>query len=61
MGTHRKYDRSFKERALKSSYERSSIPELASGFGVLSDRIYSWLKEFADYGSSSFPVMTLKV
>ena len=54
MTTKRKYDRAFKERAVKLSYERSSITELASELGVLPDRIYSWRKEFADYGSASF-------
>lgn len=54
MNTRRKYDRSFKERAVKLSYERSSITELASELGILPDRIYSWRKEFADYGSASF-------
>lgn len=54
MTTKRKYDRAFKERAVKLSYERSSITDLATELGILPDRIYSWRKEFADYGSASF-------
>lgn len=54
MNTKRKYDRSFKERAVKLSYERSSITELASELGISPDRIYSWRSEFAKYGEVSF-------
>lgn len=54
MNTKRKYDRAPKERALKLSYERSLITELASELGILPDRIHSWCKEFSDYGSASF-------
>lgn len=55
MNTKRKYDRAFKERAVKLSYERSSITELASELGVHPDRIYSWRNEFSKYGDVSFP------
>lgn len=48
-------DSAFKERAVKLSYERSSITDLASECGILPNRIYSCRKEFANYGSASFP------
>ena len=54
MNTKRKYDRSFKERAVKMSYERTSVVELASELGISPDRIYSWRTEFAKYGDASF-------
>lgn len=38
MNTKRRYNRSFKERAVKLSCARSSITELASELGVLPDR-----------------------
>lgn len=37
--TKRQYDRSFKERAVKLSYERNNIKELAQELGVTSERI----------------------
>lgn len=40
MGTHRHYDRAFKERAVKLSYECNNIKELAAELGVTADRIY---------------------
>lgn len=54
MGTHRHYDRSFKERAVKLSYERSNIRELALELGVTAERIYKWRREFAEHGEASF-------
>ncbi|MFI3286135.1 MAG: transposase [Rikenellaceae bacterium] len=54
MKRNRNYDRSFKEQAVKLSYERSSVKELAEELGIHPDRIYSWRKEFAIYGNASF-------
>ncbi len=48
-------DKSFKENAVKLSYERSSISELAKELGTTSQSIYRWRKEFAKYGENSFP------
>ena len=39
MNTKRKYDRTFKERAVKLSYGRNSVVELGSGLGISPDRI----------------------
>ena len=37
MGTKRNYDRSFNERAVKLSYERDSVKDLARELGVSSE------------------------
>lgn len=52
--TKRHYDRMFKERAVKLSYERNNIKELAQELGVSSERIYKWRAEFARHGEASF-------
>ena len=54
MGTKKHYDRSFKERAVKLSYERDSIKDLARELGVSSERLYKWRSEYAQHGSASF-------
>jgi len=54
MGIKNVYDRSFKERAVELSYERSSVKDLAKELGVNVDRIYSWRSEIKSYGSASF-------
>lgn len=54
MGTHRQYDRSFKERAVKMSYERDNIKTLASELGITAERIYKWRREFSEHGEASF-------
>lgn len=54
MDTKRKYNRSFKECAVKLSYERSSITELARGLSISPDRIYSWRNEFGAHGAAAF-------
>jgi len=54
MVTKKRYDRSFKERAVKLSYERDSIKELARELGVSSERLYKWRAEYAQHGLASF-------
>ncbi len=54
MGTHRQHDRSFKERAVKLSYERDNIKALAVELGVSTERIYKWRREYKDHGEASF-------
>lgn len=49
------YDKSFKENAVKLSYERKSIAELARELGISSHLIYRWRKEFESFGGGSFP------
>lgn len=49
------YDKSFKERAVKLSYERSSVLQAAKELGVSDSQLSKWRKDFAQYGASSFP------
>lgn len=54
MGTHRHYDRSFKERAVQLSYERNNIKDLAVELGITAERIYKWRQEFGEHGAAAF-------
>jgi Transposase and inactivated derivatives len=56
MGQERKhYDSKFKENAVKLSYERQNISQLARELGIGDTLIYRWRKEFSQYGTNSFP------
>lgn len=54
MGPKRKYDRTFKEQAVKLSYERESVKALAAELGVSSERLYKWRAEYGEHGEASF-------
>lgn len=47
MGTKRSYDRTFKERAVKLSYERESVKALAAELGIAAERLYKWRREYS--------------
>ena len=49
------YDSAFKENAVKLSYERKNVSELARELGIASHLIYRWRKELEKYGKGSFP------
>ena len=49
------YETSFKEHAVKLSYERSNLSELAKELGISAQLIYRWRKEVERFGSGSFP------
>ena len=49
MSQRRKFDQSFKKRAVELSYKRENIRELSEELGVNPDLIYRWRKEFNDY------------
>ena len=49
------YEASFKEHAVKLSYERSNLSELAKELGISAQLIYRWRKEVERFGSGSFP------
>ncbi|MFR9611555.1 MAG: transposase, partial [Rikenellaceae bacterium] len=49
------YDKQFKERAVKLSYQRSSISQAARELGVSDSQLSKWRKDYAEYGESSFP------
>ncbi|MEN5436776.1 MULTISPECIES: transposase [Sphingobacterium] len=51
----KKYDRTFKERAVELSKDRKNISELARELGVSAAQLYKWRKESEDFGAGSFP------
>jgi len=48
------YDRKFKENAVKLSYQRDNLNDLARELGIRSELIYRWRKELKEYGTGSF-------
>lgn len=55
MKTRKKYDRTFKERAVQLSEERKNLSELARELGIYPSQIYKWRKEAKEFGEGSFP------
>jgi transposase len=53
--TRRKYDRSFKQKAVELANARGSVPEIARELGIKSDMLYRWRREFTKYKTNSFP------
>jgi transposase len=49
------YDKTFKEKAVQLSYERTNISELARELGITAPQLYKWRKEFEEFGEESFP------
>lgn len=49
------YDKSLKERAIKLSYELSSVLQAAKELGVSDSPLSKWSRDFAQYGANSFP------
>jgi len=49
------YDKAFKENAVKLSFERKNVSELAQELGIEPLLLYRWRKEFQEKGSLSFP------
>ncbi|MFV0220035.1 transposase [Empedobacter falsenii] len=49
------YEASFKLRAVELSYERSNVSELARELGIKASLLYKWRKEYAEFGTGSFP------
>ena len=50
----RTFSKSFKKNAVKLSYERNSIKELAKELGILPNLLSKWRKEHSEYGAASF-------
>jgi transposase len=50
-----RYDKLFKENAVKLSYERKNISELAHELGISPMLLYRWRKEYESEGVLSFP------
>jgi len=55
MKTRKKYDSSFKERAVQLSKERKNLSELARELGISPAQLYKWRKEEEEFGEGSFP------
>ena len=53
MGT-KHYDKSFKENAVKLSYQRSSLSALSRELGVSVSQLSKWRKEYLEFGTASF-------
>lgn len=49
------YDRSFKENAVKLSYERDNMTQFARELGISVKQLYSWRIQYKLKGSESFP------
>lgn len=55
MKTRKKYDSTFKERAVQLSRERKNLSELARELGIFPAQLYKWRKEEEEFGAGSFP------
>jgi len=51
----KKYDKVFKEQAVRLSYERGNVSDLAKELGISSAILYRWRQEIAYYKEKSFP------
>lgn len=51
---YKKYNRIYKEYAVKLSYEKNSIKESAEELGIRSNLICRWRKEYQEFGLGSF-------
>jgi transposase len=49
------YSREFKENAVKLSYERSNVSDLARELGLRANLLYRWREESQIKGTESFP------
>src|SRR5690349_21712530 len=53
--TRRVFDKEFKLRAVKMSYEAESVSVLASELGILPKLLYRWRREMSTEESKRFP------
>lgn len=53
--TRKKFERSYKLKAVELSYQRENIKELADDLGIRVELIYRWRSEFASRKELSFP------
>lgn len=49
------YDKAFKDNAVKLSFERKNVSELAHELGISPSLLYRWRKEYQERGENSFP------
>lgn len=55
MKSRKIYDKAFKERAVKLSYERGSLLKAAKELGISDSILGKWRKDFEKFGDNSFP------
>ena len=55
MTTSRKFSREFKLNAVKLSYQRENVKELAVELNIRAEVLYRWRSEFATLEGGSFP------
>ncbi|MEN6568974.1 MAG: transposase, partial [Rikenellaceae bacterium] len=53
-GNRMHYDRKFKENAVKLSYQRDNLNDLARELGIRTELVYRWRRELKEYGTGSF-------
>ncbi|AWK06377.1 IS3 family transposase [Flavobacterium crocinum] len=51
---YQKFDRIFKENAVKISYEKNSVKAFAEELGIRGNLIWRWRKEYENFGHGSF-------
>ena len=51
----KKYDQAFKVQAVKLSYERSNVRQVAEELGIRPAMLYRWSQEYEQYDQGSFP------
>lgn len=52
---YKKFDRAFKDNAVRLSYEKRTIKEFANEIGILPCILTRWRQEYQKFGSGSFP------
>ena len=55
MKSRKIYDKAFKERAVKLSYDRGSLLKAAKELGISDSILGKWRKDFEKFGDNSFP------
>ncbi|MEG0499983.1 MAG: transposase, partial [Rikenellaceae bacterium] len=51
----KRYDKSFKERAVELSKSRGNISRTAKELGISDSQLGKWRRDYDRYGNSSFP------
>lgn len=55
MKERKAYDRAFKEKAVKLSYDRDNMTQFDRELGISVKHLYSWRSQYRIKGSESFP------
>jgi transposase len=51
----RKFDSTFKRKAVELSYVRGNVKQIAEELGINSNMLHRWRRESAEYQQNSFP------